>query len=78
MEIALSDAEMNVADIETVEGNGIVVATGGFRISCLSVLLCFSKLRDDGYSQKLLASQLNGKRDRFFLFEFNVADTDKR
>jgi hypothetical protein len=43
----------------------------------LSILLCFSKLRDDGYSQKLLASQLNRKRDRFFLFEFNVADTDK-
>jgi hypothetical protein len=78
LKIAFSDAEMNVADIETVEGNGVMIATGGFRVSCLSILFCFSKLRDDGYAQKLLASQLNRERDRFFLFEFNVADSGSR
>ena len=66
---------MDVADVKTVKRNGVVVATRGFGVPCLSILFCFSKLRDDGYSQKLLASQLNRERDRFFLFEFNVADT---
>jgi hypothetical protein len=78
LKVAFSNTEMNVADVETMEGNGIVVPTNGFRVSCLSILFCFSKLRDDGYAQKLLASQLNRERDRFFLFEFNVADSGSR
>jgi hypothetical protein len=77
LKIAFSNAEMDIAYIKTVEGNGVVIATGGFRVSCLSILFCFSKLRDDGDAQKLLASQLNRERDRFFLFKFNVANTSR-
>ena len=66
---------MNVAYIETMEWNGVMVAANwlqGFRacrffsasVSCAMI----------GIPKKFLAGQLNRKWNRFFLFELDITD----
>jgi hypothetical protein len=74
LQIALSYTEMNVTHIESMKWDAIMVATGSFWISCLTVLLCFSKLCDDWDSKEFLSGELYGERDGFFLSKLDVAD----
>jgi hypothetical protein len=75
LEILLGDAEVDVADVETVEGSAIgtrgSTALGG---TSSTVLLSFSQLGNDGDALEFLASQLQCLRNRLFSFELNVAD----
>jgi hypothetical protein len=74
-EIRFRDAKMDVANVESVERN-LVGRVGLGRIyTCLSVLLCFRELCDDGDTEQALSSQLDGLLHGGFLFELNVADT---
>ena len=48
VQVLLGDAEMNVTDIEAVEGDRIRVVTGRLRVADLAVLLSLGQLDDDG------------------------------
>lgn len=78
LEIFFGDTEVDVADIETVEGGAVSTgcSTALGRTSS-TVLLGFSKLGNDGDALKFLASQLQCKRYRLFSFELNVADAGR-
>ena len=75
LEILLGDTEVYVANVETVERGA--VGTGGsttLRGTSSTVLLCFSKLGNDGNTLQFLASQLQCLGNRRFILELNVAD----
>lgn len=75
LEILLGDTEVYVANVETVERGA--VGTGGsttLRGTSSTVLLCFSKLGNDGNALQFLASQLQCLGNRRFILELNVAD----
>jgi hypothetical protein len=74
-EIRLRDTKMDISDIKSVERDLIRRIRFSGIYACLSVLLCFRELCDDGDTEQALSSQLNGLLDGGFLFEFNVADT---
>lgn len=61
-----------------MEGHRAVVVGSSLRVSRLTVLLCFSKLGDDGNAEEFLSSQLNCERDRLFVPKFDVANSDTR
>jgi hypothetical protein len=63
---------MDVTNIKSMKGHAVVVASGRFWISSLTVLLCFSKLSDDRNTEEFLSSELNCQWDGFFLSEFDV------
>lgn len=48
LKILLSDAKVDVADIQTVEWDRVRVSTSRFRGADLAILLSFGKLDDDG------------------------------
>ena len=66
---------MNVANVEAVEWDAVGLGRMAVSVTGLTILLCLSKLRDDGDTEELLASKLDSPVDSFFLFELNVADT---
>jgi hypothetical protein len=75
IQVVLSDGEMDVADIETMEGNtGLLLSStlGGAR---LPVLFGFRVLGNDWNAEEFLTSELDGSRHGFFVFEFDVTDT---
>jgi hypothetical protein len=76
LEVRLGDAEVDVANVETVEGcaveAGCSAALGG---SSRAVLLSFGKLRDDGDALEFLTSQFQSFRNRFLILELNVTDS---
>lgn len=47
LKILLSDAEVNIANVQTVERDRVGVATGAARLADLSILLSFGKLDDN-------------------------------
>lgn len=47
LKILLSDAEVDIANVQTVEGDRVGVASGGASLADLTVLLSFGKLDDD-------------------------------
>ena len=68
---------MDIANIESVKRNRIVVAGDSIRVAGLSVLLCLSKLSDNGDAEELLSGKLDGLRDRLFIPELDIADTGR-
>ena len=46
LEILLGDREVDVADVEAVEGNAVGERGDTLRVTGLAILLCFSELRD--------------------------------
>lgn len=66
---------MDIANVESVKRNRIVVAGDSIRVAGLSILLCLSKLSDNGDAEELLSGKLDGLRDRLFIPELDIADT---
>lgn len=59
---------MDIAHIESVEGNRVVTAAGSFWVACLAIFFCFSELDNDRNAEKFLSGQLNDERtDSSFL-----------
>ena len=50
LEVLLRDAEMDVADIEAVEGDRVGMGARTFRVADLSVLFGFGKLDNNRYT----------------------------
>jgi hypothetical protein len=76
LKILLRDTEVNVSDIETMEGSAVGARGGAtFGWSSCAVLLSLSELGDDRYAFKLLAGQLESLWNRVLILELNVADT---
>lgn len=75
LQILFSNAEVDVSNIEAMEGNGVVIASRGLWVAGLSVLLCLSELSNNGDSKKLLSGHLNCEWDGVFVLELDVADT---
>ena len=78
LEIVLGDAEVDVADVETVERSTISSASSTtFSGSSTrgAVFLCFGKLRNDRNALELLSCQLQGLRDRGLVAELDIANT---
>jgi hypothetical protein len=75
LKIRLGNAEVDVADIEAVEGRAI-----GTRSSTTlggpgsTILLGFSELRNDGDTFELLAGQLKSLGNRLFVLELDVTN----
>lgn len=74
LEVIFSDAEMDVTHIESMERGG-VTARFAFGVASLAILLGFSQLNNDGDAEKRLACELDGRRHRLLVFEFDVTDT---
>jgi hypothetical protein len=53
----------------------MLTASAGLGVTSLTVLFRFGQLRNDGDSQKLLPSKLNGGLDGLLVLKFNVTDT---
>jgi hypothetical protein len=47
LEITLSNAEMDISNVEPMKRNRVMIATGGFRITGQTILLSFGQLGDD-------------------------------
>lgn len=74
LEIFLGDGEVDVADVEAMEGHA--VRLGGAALGAgLAILLGFGGLDDDGLPEELLSGECNRLLNRFFRLELNVADT---
>jgi hypothetical protein len=67
---------VNIAHVETMERNRVGVASRSLWVTSLAVLLCFSKLGNDGNAEKLLSSQLDGERDGLFVSKLDIANTN--
>lgn len=48
LKILLSDAEVDIANVQTVEGDRVGVVSGAARLADLTVLLSFGELDNDG------------------------------
>jgi len=68
---------VDVAYVETVEGDRVLVAVGGRGGSGLTVLFCFSELGDDGDAEQSLSRQLDGEWHGTFVFELNISNAEK-
>jgi len=49
LKVAFSDAEVNVANVKPMKRDGTISVAGTLYSACLSVLLGFRELSDDGY-----------------------------
>lgn len=76
LEVGLRDAEVNVADVEAMEGSAVGTRSGAaFGGARSTVLLGFGERHDNRNALQFLASQLDSLRNRVFLLKLNVADT---
>lgn len=48
LQVAFSDTEMDVAYVKPVKWNRTGIAAASFGVACLSILLCFCELGDNG------------------------------
>jgi hypothetical protein len=75
LEIRLGDAEVDVADIEAMEGGSIGSRSGAaFRRTSSAVLLSLGKLRNNGNAFQFLASQFESLWNGIFVLELNVTN----
>lgn len=75
LEITLSDAEMNIANIEPMEWSRVLIAGTSLGITCLTVLFRFSQLNNDGDCKEVVSGKLEGALDRFLEAKFDIANT---
>lgn len=73
--VLLANREVNVTHVEAMERDTVREGGNALGVTCLTVLLCFSELRDDRDSEELLAGELEGLFNRFFLPELNITNT---
>lgn len=73
-QIFLCYRKVDVPNIQAMKGDAIGLSCCTFGALLLTVLLCFGQLRNDGNSNKLLASQSDSLLYGFFFTELNVAD----
>ena len=75
LQVLLGDVEVNIADVEAVEGRRTGLAPSRFRIAGESVLLSFGELDDDRNTCQWLSGKLKGLLNRFFVSELDVANS---
>jgi hypothetical protein len=75
LKIGLGDTEVDVANIEAVEGGAVSTRSGTtLRWSSSAILLCLGELGDDRDTFELLSSQLESLRYRLLVFELDITD----
>ena len=67
--------EMYIPNIKAVEWYSVRLCGGAFGGSLLTILLCFSKLRNNRDAEQFLSCQSDSLLDRLFVFELNITDT---
>lgn len=77
LEIFLSHIEMDVANIQAMEG-GRAGLTAVVWLLDLAVLLCLSELHNDWDVFERTASELKSLLNGLFILELNIANTDEQ
>ena len=60
LKIVLCDGKVNVANIKAVERDAVGLGGHALGIPSLTILLCFSELRNDRNADQFLSRELNG------------------